>query len=200
MIKSTPLLQRIYSNFSTQRCSFPLSTIAVSSSFSSSSSLLITARRFEHRTPAAWILPSSCYTTIASLGSGPGGQAVQKNKNKIELRVDLEKLLQECHDVDHATIQVLQEQKKNFITSDGTTLIIRSHEHRSAAENVEECKRRAQQWIHEASWEQPPVEDISMLGTPLKDKPKFVEKKKKIQYFRKARTAAKAEKFSTGRW
>lgn len=144
-----------------------------------------------HKFPLHTDIPSCCYSVRYCRGSGPGGQAVNSSSNKAEVRIDLQALLQYLPDaVDTSTLERLKEKQSRRIAS-GSTLVVSSHEHRSAADNVRACLDKAQSMLHEASFVPPPPPVQPVLSECTRRK--AILRRRKEGYLQKQRLQAGRE-------
>ncbi|KNH08433.1 peptidyl-tRNA hydrolase ICT1 [Perkinsela sp. CCAP 1560/4] len=115
-------------------------------------------------------IPEDRYYTHFAKGSGPGGQAVNTGRNKAIVH------LTGCVQ-DSPLRGISQEIWENFLVENShrvtnqKELIFTSHQHRSLYENVNECLRKIQKLLRDASYVSPPKE-------PVVYNPKTREKKK----------------------
>ena len=120
--------------------------------------------------------------------------------NKAELQVDLGALLAAVDDttgeplVDFETIEELKRRNSKYVTKN-EVVVVRSHEHRSAQANDEACMEKVRKMIREASWEEDAPVPLATLGTAMKDKPQFIQKKQKMSSMRRMRNQIRAGKF-----
>ena len=105
--------------------------------------------------PREVTVPEDRYYVTSAKGSGPGGQAVNTSQNKAILR------LTGC--VDSAPLAGLsQETWESFLRENHqhitkqSEMIFMSHQHRSLHENIQECIRKIQRLVHEASFQEAP--------------------------------------------
>lgn len=105
--------------------------------------------------PKHIVIDPCTYEIRTMRGSGPGGQGTNSSSNKVELRADLE-MLSEFFDEELLTA-LRRNESGASLTSDGATIVVSCHEHRSALQNKEACIRKLQELLHKASWV-PPVE------------------------------------------
>ncbi|KPA83116.1 hypothetical protein ABB37_02822 [Leptomonas pyrrhocoris] len=112
------------------------------------------------------------YETRTMRGSGPGGQGVNSSSNKVELRADMEML---SDYFDEELLAALRHNEAGAsLTSDGTTIVVSCHEHRSGLQNKAGCIHKLQELLHKASWVPPveadPIERPTRLVTEHKAK------------------------------
>ncbi|CAD2214277.1 RF-1 domain containing protein, putative [Angomonas deanei] len=125
-------------------------------------------------------LDPSLYEIKTMRGSGPGGQGVNSSSNKVELRISMEKLA-ELYDED--IIQALCQQSGS-VTADLSTLIVSSHDQRSALQNKEACIDKVKDLIVTASWVPPveadPIEKSAHIVTQHKEKRRVKSNKNRM--------------------
>lgn len=175
---------------------------STSSSFYSSSPLspLLTLQCHSHTssfkqdgyyrlTPKEIEIPPHTYETTACRGSGPGGQGTNSSSNKIELRVSLELLAQTLDPELMVAFRQRNPCGDGIVSSDGSTMLVSSHEHRSALKNKEACLWRVRELLAEASWV-PPVE-AEKISTPSSTIHRHKQERRKKGNFLKMRSAAR---------
>ncbi|AYU80909.1 RF-1 domain containing protein [Leishmania donovani] len=124
-------------------------------------------------------------------GSGPGGQGTNSSSNKVELRADME-LLSEFFD-DELLAALRRHEAGGALTSDGTTIVVSCHEHRSALQNKEGCLRKLQTLLHKASWV-PPAE------AGLVERPSFIVTEQKARRRKKSNMNRMTRSARSGSW
>ncbi|KAG5472332.1 hypothetical protein LSCM1_03731 [Leishmania martiniquensis] len=133
----------------------------------------------------------SVYEVRTMRGSGPGGQGTNSSSNKVELRVDME-LLSEFFD-DELLTALRRNEAGGSLTTDGTTIVVSCHEHRSALQNKEGCLRKLQALLHKASWV-PPVE-----AGPA-ERPSFMVTEQKARRRKKSSMSRMTRAARSGSW
>lgn len=110
-------------------------------------------------------LPESVYAVHAVRGGGPGGQGANSSSNKVELRVSMS-ALSSLFDED-VMAALRRNEHGRALTTDGATLIVTSHDFRSAHQNRESCLNKVRQMIHHASWVPPEEGEATKMPSGL---------------------------------
>ncbi|KPI90418.1 hypothetical protein ABL78_0494 [Leptomonas seymouri] len=127
---------------------------------------------FRLESPKLISIDPCVYEIHTMRGSGPGGQGTNSSSNKVELRADMEML---SNYFDEELLASLRRNEAGAsLTSDGTTIVVSCHEHRSGLQNKAGCVRKLQELLHKASWVPPveadPIERPARLVTEHKAK------------------------------